>query len=635
MIILNINICLCRTSALRSSQNSLQSSVANSQRPASAYYPQNMPPAGPRPSNLHQSIPNLKSPPVQRLHAEESRAGSFPSVNQQYQQNFSHNNPSQPYMNQNYGAPNQGYGGHNQMYGGQNQPYANQNQNYPSPNYPRSHEDMVNKHPPYHGQQRGNEINTSYPSPNHSVHNYSGNVQHSNGPRQEDIGKSHDGRYNAGLLREDVLRQSHMNRNEEMMRYPSTTNVRIQEAQIQHNRMQENEMRTSRSEDLLRQHASAQSEMLRYASSGNIRTQESTKVDLPQLRQNEQHFQQHRLSNDDRKDLRSQAKLAEMGEEVRRRQNRVLSPPHQQYPPGYYPQHYGQQNYHPQMMQNTQHLQNLNLNQPHPSHSQSNYPPQHPPSSNYSQYNNQANTPTSPTYPKSPPLAPKPSRKQDEPPELPPTSTHPLYAASLQDPPKMAFYPNSSLPNNKGPARDPWAREEQERQAEVRREQARQWQEQQIRELLSLPHRTTQQEEQLRVLQLEREFQRRAMEAAEQDDEDTEEKESPSSTPYAQQQQPTPSAQQVSTPTSTKQEPPTSILKPGANINNTPVQLPEPEAPPPPERGSSYVIMSLHNKEGTKRVTFNDSSAASPPSNLPIEETVREDPNVSIIYMIH
>lgn len=58
--------------------------------------------------------------------------------------------------------------------------------------------------------------------------------------------------------------------------------------------------------------------------------------------------------------------------------------------------------------------------------------------------------------------------------------------------------------------------------AEARREAARQWQEQQIRELMSLPYRSPQQEEQLRVLQLEREFQRRAQEAAGEDDEETE-----------------------------------------------------------------------------------------------------------------
>lgn len=63
---------------------------------------------------------------------------------------------------------------------------------------------------------------------------------------------------------------------------------------------------------------------------------------------------------------------------------------------------------------------------------------------------------------------------------------------------------------------------------------------------------------------------------------------------------------------------------------NHPVPPPEPQAPPPPERGSSYAVMSMRNKEGTKRVSFNDASAAAatPPNNLQLEETVREDPNV-------
>lgn len=107
------------------------------------------------------------------------------------------------------------------------------------------------------------------------------------------------------------------------------------------------------------------------------------------------------------------------------------------------------------------------------------------------------------------------------------------------------------------------------------------------------------------------------------------------------QDSPSPNYQQAtntaSTPTASsnnKQELLTSILKPGttsANIN--PVPPPEPQAPPPPERGSSYTVMSLRNKEGTKRVSFNDASAAAvptPPNNLQLEETVREDPNVRI-----
>lgn len=54
---------------------------------------------------------------------------------------------------------------------------------------------------------------------------------------------------------------------------------------------------------------------------------------------------------------------------------------------------------------------------------------------------------------------------------------------------------------------------------EARRVQARQWRDQQIHELSSLQPRTPQQEEQLRALRLEREFERRAQEA-EQEDED-------------------------------------------------------------------------------------------------------------------
>ena len=87
----------------------------------------------------------------------------------------------------------------------------------------------------------------------------------------------------------------------------------------------------------------------------------------------------------------------------------------------------------------------------------------------------------------------------------------------------------------------------------------------------------------------------------------------------------------ITSSVSTKQEPPMSILKPGAvPTMNKDVPPPEPQAPPPPERGSSYTVMSLRNKEGTKRVSFNDASATpQPPTNLQIEETVREDPNVS------
>lgn len=468
---------------MRSSQNSLQSNTT--QRPSSAYYPHTSQTSRP---NLHQSIPNLKSAPsTQRIQNEETRSGSYPSVNQQ-------NYIQSQYHSQNY--PPQNY---NTM--------PNQQQSYPSPNYPRNVE--YNMPPTY----------PNYPNNLHQPLHIN-----ANGQRQDEANV----RYNTGLLREDIFRHTQNSaRNDEMLRYPSTNNVRIQEAQIQSNKQhhddfdRNNEMRTSKSEDILRQHT--QNEMMRYASSGNIRTQESAKVELPQLRLN-----QDDRTNDIRMNstIRGTAKMMEMGEEVRRRQNRPLQQHqsyqhlptttnyYQQQQQNYYPQHYTNQTH----LQNTHNLQNLNLNQ-----QQQHSPYYQQQQQQYNQQQNYYSNTMSPTYPKSPPIAPKPLHKNEVPPELPPTSTHPLFSppsSNSQDTiNKPSFYSNSSTSKL---AKDPWAREEQERQAEVRREQARAWQDQQIRELLAVPNRTTQQEEQLRVLQLEREFQRRALEAAEQDDDDTE-----------------------------------------------------------------------------------------------------------------
>lgn len=82
------------------------------------------------------------------------------------------------------------------------------------------------------------------------------------------------------------------------------------------------------------------------------------------------------------------------------------------------------------------------------------------------------------------------------------------------------------------------------------------------------------------------------------------------------------------TPITSKPEPPTSILKPGLTPTTIPQVMPqvpqEPEAPPPPERGSSYAIMSLRAKEGTKRVSFDTTG------HNQNQEVVHEDPNVRI-----
>ncbi|XP_076626509.1 adherens junction formation factor afadin isoform X8 [Colletes latitarsis] len=126
---------------------------------------------------------------------------------------------------------------------------------------------------------------------------------------------------------------------------------------------------------------------------------------------------------------------------------------------------------------------------------------------------------------------------RESPPPPPPNTTHPLYnkqsdsryTASMQDPPRGGYYPaNGTAGTTLQPrqyqysATNPWQREEREKEQALRREAARQWRDQQIAELSALPHRTSQQEEQLRALQLERDFQKRAEEVANQQDDEEE-----------------------------------------------------------------------------------------------------------------
>ncbi|KAK2577436.1 hypothetical protein KPH14_003543 [Odynerus spinipes] len=134
------------------------------------------------------------------------------------------------------------------------------------------------------------------------------------------------------------------------------------------------------------------------------------------------------------------------------------------------------------------------------------------------------------------PALPEDGYRESPPPPPPNTLTHPLYNnqadsrynASMQDPPRGGYYPASGTGTMQQPrqyqysANNPWQREEREKEQARRREAARQWRDQQIAELSALPHRTPQQDEQLRALQLERDFQKRAEEAANQQDEDDE-----------------------------------------------------------------------------------------------------------------
>ncbi|XP_015126890.1 uncharacterized protein LOC107048295 isoform X2 [Diachasma alloeum] len=135
------------------------------------------------------------------------------------------------------------------------------------------------------------------------------------------------------------------------------------------------------------------------------------------------------------------------------------------------------------------------------------------------------------------PALPEDSGYRESPPPPPlNTSTHPLYTkqtdsgytASMQDPPRGSYYPATTTTTTQQPrqyqynATNPWQREEREKEQARRREAAKLWRDQQIAELSALMSRTPQQEEQLRALQLERDFQKRAEEVANQQDDDDE-----------------------------------------------------------------------------------------------------------------
>lgn len=119
-------------------------------------------------------------------------------------------------------------------------------------------------------------------------------------------------------------------------------------------------------------------------------------------------------------------------------------------------------------------------------------------------------------------------------PPLPPTVTHPLYktpisTAAAHSPSashstidqKPAHYLLSSAAPKNFTGTNPWEREEREKEHEYRREQARQWREYQIIELSGIQNRTGPQEEQLKTLVLERDFERLAQEQGDDEDNDT------------------------------------------------------------------------------------------------------------------
>ncbi|XP_058812581.1 afadin isoform X2 [Topomyia yanbarensis] len=229
---------------------------------------------------------------------------------------------------------------------------------------------------------------------------------------------------------------------------------------------------------------------------GGFGYQNGSPMMSPHLYPNEQQQQQQQHASL----LRGQAKLAEMNELIKRRnqavppQQRSQNPDSSMMPSPSMP---------PQMQQ--QQHQAFSGASPHPSTPMSSHK-QMPPS----------------TAPK-PQIRPGAPELQEHPP-LPPTNTHPLFktapgsgptvgAYSSSEPPKVGFYPTMPQQSkNIAPGSNPWEREEKEKETEVRREQIRAWRDQQIAELQNLSHRSPQQDDQLRTLMLERDFEKRAME---------------------------------------------------------------------------------------------------------------------------
>ncbi|CAO1424821.1 unnamed protein product [Diamesa hyperborea] len=222
-----------------------------------------------------------------------------------------------------------------------------------------------------------------------------------------------------------------------------------------------------------------------------------------QIQQQQQQQQQASL-------LRGSAKMAEMGELLKRRNQQQLTNGIM---------HTNSMDNISTAAQQQQQQQQQHMHIPNPMLSPNPRPPQ-PTAQNYH--------PQSPQKQLPPTTAPKPQRHpmdQIDQPPLPPSSTHPLFKNQLQqqqiqnlnystsEAPKSGYYPpQQGPPINKSSTSNPWEREEREKDQELRREQIRQWRDQQIVELSLLPSRSQQQEEQLKTLVLERDFERRALE---------------------------------------------------------------------------------------------------------------------------
>ncbi|XP_075525931.1 adherens junction formation factor afadin [Dermacentor variabilis] len=106
----------------------------------------------------------------------------------------------------------------------------------------------------------------------------------------------------------------------------------------------------------------------------------------------------------------------------------------------------------------------------------------------------------------------------------PPMKQHPQQGVRSPPPPETSngHHPNNRIPRDaiQVASPSPWEREEKEMRRLQRLEEMRQMRDEELQELESLPNRTSRQEERLKALRLEREFERRAQELAGDEDEE-------------------------------------------------------------------------------------------------------------------
>ncbi|XP_021958494.1 afadin isoform X3 [Folsomia candida] len=219
----------------------------------------------------------------------------------------------------------------------------------------------------------------------------------------------------------------------------------------------------------------------------NLNTSVPGNLNWARAQQQQQHHPQQGVNRDL---LRQEAKMLEMQDELRRREERNAIMLNKQVQ---------QQNY----------LSRYGPSQPqqrpmHPGHGQR------------------------PLSSSGPPPAPKPFRPGDLGGDMSPGGVihhQTQFSASAGEIPRGSYLNNGHIPKSPLNPANPWEREAKEVEAGRKKEAAKYWRDQQIAELESLLNRSPSQDEQLRALKLEREFQRRAAEEIRKDDEGENEEE--------------------------------------------------------------------------------------------------------------